>query len=78
MDPTTLSALIALIPAQYAVYVAAVGGICAFVASRLPAPSATSAAWYPAVYAVVNFVGCNFGHAKNASPSEKVPPSPRQ
>lgn len=59
-----IAPLLALIPAQYAAYVFAVGGIAAAVATVLPKPVATTGA-YPAVYKIVNFVGLNFGHAKN-------------
>lgn len=39
--------------------------VCAALASALPAPAAGSSA-YKALYAVIQFVGFNFGKAKNA------------
>ena len=60
-----VSALVALIPAQYVGYVFAVGGVAAAVATVMPKPAATTGA-YATVYKIVNFVGLNFGHAKNA------------
>jgi hypothetical protein len=60
-----VSALIALVPAQYTVYIFAAGGVAGAIATVLPKPTATTG-WYPAVYKVVNFVGLNFGRAKNA------------
>jgi hypothetical protein len=60
------SVILPLVPAQYAVYVAAICGVCAAVATVLPPPSAASGA-YSLVYKVVNVLAANVGHAKNAN-----------
>jgi len=61
-----LSIILALIPAQYAMYAAALCGVCAAIATVLPPPSAASGA-YSLVYKVVNVLAANVGHAKNAN-----------
>ncbi len=50
-------------------YIAAAIAICAAIAVVLPRPAANAAGLYPAIYAVVNFVAMNFGHATNAKPT---------
>jgi len=62
-----LSPVLALIPAQDAVYVSAAIGIASIVASLLPPPKQPASGWYPAVYQVVNLIAVNLGHAKNAT-----------
>ena len=62
-----LSIILALIPAQYAMYAAALCGVCAAIATVLPAPAVPASGFYPIVYHVVNILGANVGHAKNAS-----------
>lgn len=46
--------------------IAALGGICAFVAAFLSAPTENSSKVYKVVYAVVNWLAMNVGKAKNA------------
>ena len=65
-----LVALIGAIPGL-AAYVPVLTGLiaaCAAFAAAVPAPSGP--AWWTKVYAVINFVGLNFGHAKNAGAKE--------
>ena len=60
-----ISALFALVPAQYAGYVMAAVGVCAVISMAWkPAPGSKL---YP-VYAVVNAIGMNFNKASNAPP----------
>jgi hypothetical protein len=49
----------------YLPYIAAVGLVCAALSTALPPPSGKSNA-YAIFYRAVNFLGLNFGHAKNA------------
>ena len=60
-----MSALLALVPAKYLIYVAAASGIFSAVATILPPPAADDKTVYPTVYKVVNFVALNLGHATN-------------
>lgn len=46
-------------------YLAALGLICAALATGLPAP-ATASGWYYFAYKMINFAGLNLGHAKTA------------
>ena len=48
-------------------------GVCAAVAVLLPAPKDTDGKVYRAVYAGLNFLAANFGHARNATA-----PAPQQ
>jgi len=57
-------------------YLAAVIAICAAVAVVLPHPASGATGFYPAVYAVVNFIAMNFGRAANAT--SKPPAAPTQ
>ena len=50
----------------FALVVAALGGVCALAAAFMPAPGEQSGKVYRMVYAVVNWIGCNFGKAANA------------
>ncbi|WP_428486007.1 hypothetical protein [Rhodopila sp.] len=54
-------------------YIAAAITICAGVAIALPHPAAGATGIYPTIYAVVNFIALNFGHARNA----EAPAAPR-
>lgn len=65
MDPT---ALLALLPAQYAAIAFAIIGLCAALSAAVPAPKNPKLA---AAWRVVQMLGANFGHARNADP---VPP----
>jgi hypothetical protein len=46
--------------------------VCAAVATCLPAPKPASGKVYRTVYAVVNWVACNLGKAKNAQDAPKA------
>jgi hypothetical protein len=66
MDPSTVvAAVLALVPAQDAVYVLAVCGLCAVIAALWRRPAADSARL--PLYQLVNALGANFLHARNAS-----------
>lgn len=52
---------------EYAQLVLAIVGVCAAVAAMLPAPKENSGKVYRAVYRVLNWLGANVRHAKNAS-----------
>jgi hypothetical protein len=62
-----LTPVIALIPAQYGVYVTAAIGVAAIAATLLPPPKKPASGWYPAFYQVVNLLAANVGHAKNST-----------
>jgi len=49
----------------YLPYITTAVTVAAAVATVLPAPSATSPAWYRGAYSVVNWVALNLGRAKN-------------
>jgi hypothetical protein len=69
-----VAAVLALVPAQYAVYVLAVCGLCAVIAALWPRPPANSS-WLP-LYQLVNALGGNFAHAKNKNaPSAALAPT---
>lgn len=51
---------------SFALSVATVGGICAYVCTFLRPPGDWSPGWYKLLYGALNFVGGNFGRAKNA------------
>lgn len=55
----------------FALVVAALGGLCALASAFMPAPGEQSGKVYKAVYAVINWIGCNFGKAKNADDAAK-------
>lgn len=46
--------------------IAALGGVCAFVAAFLSAPSENSSKVYKVFYSLVNWCAMNIGKAKNA------------
>ena len=46
--------------------IAALGGVCAFVAAFLSAPDENSSKVYKVLYSLVNWCGMNLGKAKNA------------
>lgn len=71
-----MDTLVALTPAQYLPYVTAAVAVCAVAASALPHPVPGASGVYARVYAVVNFVACNFGKAKNAPAVAVVAPIP--
>lgn len=60
--------LVASIPGvgPYLPYLAALGICCAAIATVMPPPKSTTGV-YAAVYKTVNFLGLNFGHARNAT-----------
>jgi len=62
-----LSVILSLVPAQYAVYAAAVCGVCAAVATVLPPPTLPASGAYPVFYHIINFFAANVGKAKNAN-----------
>lgn len=51
--------------------IAALGGVCSFVAAFLAAPTENSSKVYKAVYALVNWLALNVGRAKNADDVER-------
>lgn len=55
----------------FALVLAALGGVCALVATLMPAPGEQAGTVYKALYAVVNWIGCNFGKARNADDAAK-------
>jgi hypothetical protein len=55
----------------WALVIAALGGLCALASAFMPVPGEQSGKVYKAVYAVVNWIGCNFGKAKNADDAAK-------
>lgn len=55
----------------WALVIAALGGLCALASAFMPVPGEQSGKVYKAVYAVVNWIGCNFGKAKNADDTAK-------
>ncbi len=61
-------------------YVAGGIALCAAISVALPPPSTGATGVYPMIYAVVNFVALNFGHARNAGTTMPLPaaevPSP--
>lgn len=59
--------LISEIFGEYAQLVLAVVGMCAAAAAMLPAPKENSGKVYRTVYRVLNWLGANVRHAKNAS-----------
>jgi hypothetical protein len=63
-----------LVPPQYAGYAAAAVGVAAAVSSALPPPSSPTGT-YAWIYGIFNFVGANFGYAKNAVASAPPPPA---
>lgn len=55
----------------WALVIAALGGLCALASAFMSVPGEQSGKVYKAVYAVVNWIGCNFGKAKNADDAAK-------
>ncbi len=75
MDLTSvIAALLALVPAEYAVYVLALCGACAVAAALWKRP-ADGSKWL-ALYLVVNALGCNFLAARNNSKNKTVSAPP--
>lgn len=68
-----VSALAALIPAQYLAYVSAVVAIAAALSTVLPVPAKGSTSTYAKAYAAIQFIAFNFGNASNVAP--KLPAS---
>ena len=66
-----LSAVLAIVPAQYAGYAAALVAACAFASAVWPRP-ADGSKLLP-LYLAVNTIGMNFKHATNAAPVTKEP-----
>ena len=74
VDPIQL--LLATPYAWVVPYLLAAAGCCAFITAAVPAPKSGKLA---AVWAVLNFVGANWGHAKNVAPAPAAaPPKPGQ
>nr|WP_294522995.1 hypothetical protein [uncultured Rhodopila sp.] len=59
-------------------YITAIIAICAAAAAALPHPAAGATGVYPAIYAVVNFIACNFGKARNADAPASRPAAAAQ
>lgn len=57
-------------------YILVAVALCATLATTLPPPKVPASGFYPILYAVVNWIALNAGHAKNAGaqPSPPVPP----
>lgn len=51
-------------------YIMALGLICAAASTVMPPP--TGSGWYVGLYKIVNFIGMNFGHARNATAPASV------
>lgn len=66
MDLTFLVDFLNSQTGTFALVLAALGGVCSLLAAFLPAPGEASGKVYRGVYAVVNWIGCNVGKAKNA------------
>jgi len=66
--------IVSLVPGFGAVvpYLTALISACAAFAAIAPPPTAQSPVWWVKTYKVINFVGINFGHAKNANQGEHV------
>jgi hypothetical protein len=64
-----LMTLLAAIPGAgpWLPYIPVAIAVCAALAAALPAPVAGATGMYPVLYAVVNFIACNFGKARNAA-----------
>lgn len=52
---------------SFIVGLAAFSGVCAWLATIMPAPSDSSSALYKLLYEVITWCGANIGKAKNAS-----------
>lgn len=65
MDPVTT--ILALLPEKYIGIGTTVVTVCATVAMALPAPTDTSAQWYRTTYGLINTLGLNRFHARNAT-----------
>lgn len=62
-----LQTLLAAIPTAWVPYVTGLVTFAATVSVFLPPPTQPITGWYPAVYGILNWVGMNFGHARNAT-----------
>ena len=58
-------------------YITTAIALCAAAAAILPHPAAGATGLYPVIYAVVNFIACNFGKARNAGVSASTPAAPQ-
>lgn len=67
-----LTALQTCLPDSVFAGITAAVAVCAATAIWLPAPKPTSGRAYRGLYAVVNWVACNLGRAKNAQDSKPV------
>lgn len=56
-------------------YIMAVVAVCAALAPMLRPPTQPASGVYPVLYAAVNFIALNFGHAKNATAPAAAPPA---
>lgn len=70
MDLMTALASIPAIGPELPYIIAAVAA-CATLAAKLPPPKGNR--WYGWLYGTVNFIGINFGHARNATAPAKAP-----
>lgn len=66
MSSIDLAAILAAFPAL-APYVPVIIAVAAILASLLPAPAAATGGAYALLYRLVNLLGANVGHARNAS-----------
>lgn len=71
-----LWSFIASIPGigPYLPYIGAAGVCCMAIATVMPPPKSTTGA-YAIAYKVVNYIGLNIGHARNATDPAVKPPA---
>ena len=73
-DPAGLMTLLASTPVgPYVMYISAAASVCGLLSTMVPKPAETS--WLIVPYKIMNWVGLNFGQAKNATavtPSSEV------
>ena len=67
MDPQSL---LTVVPTAWVPYATALVAVAAAMSTALPPPKQPVSGWYPVVYGVINWIGLNFGHAKNATAPE--------
>jgi hypothetical protein len=70
MNPQTL---LAAIPTAWVPYVTFAITVGAALGACLPPPKQPVSGWYPAVYGIANWLGFNFGHARNATAPVTAP-----
>jgi hypothetical protein len=64
MDLQTLLSAVPLAWVPYVTFAVTAGSA---LGAALPPPKQPISGWYPVVYGVANWIGLNFGHARNAT-----------